>query len=139
MENYKKPKWWKRSVKSYWFLCVLLPFVAVLTVYGVLVSLELYEMIRVITYLVVTSVAIAAAYYIRTNPSHGLWRILWILFGVGIIGFPLSIALSFLLVNTISPIAGRLHLVLLSMLIAILVGGFLGDRLGKKRGYRPLW
>jgi hypothetical protein len=138
LNNYRKPGWWKRSVRSYWFLFVLIPFTAVLAVYGVLTYLGLAELDELLIYMGVTIVAIATAYYVRTNPSPRLWRTIWVLSGIGVIGFPISVVLAILLVKALSPIIGWWPPLALSMATAIIIGGLLGDQIGKRRGYRPL-
>jgi len=115
-------KWWKRSVRSYLFLFVLLPFVAVLIVYGAVVCLGLLEFTKFLAYVVVTGMFTAIAYYLWTIQSPRLWRAVWLLFGVIVIAFPLSVAVAFLLVKTLSPFVGRLHSFLLSLGTAILIG-----------------
>jgi len=137
LNDYKKPGWWKRSVRSYWLLFVLIPFAVVSAVFGVLVYLGLTELTKLLIYVVVSSIAIAVSYYIRTIPSSSLWRKIWIIIGVGVIGFPLAVVLGFLLNAVLSPITGDLLAFILSYVLAIILGGFLGDKIGKMRDYRP--
>lgn len=137
-KNYMKPVWWKRSVRSYWFLFVLMPFIAVLAVFGVLIYLGLAELDKLLIYIGVSIIAVSTAYFLRTNPSPKLWRTIWVLFGIGVIGFPLLVASAILLVKVLSPITGWLSPFFISMGIAIIIGGLLGDQIGKRRGYRPL-
>lgn len=139
LDDYRKPRWWKRSVRSYWLIFVLVPFVVMLIVLGALFLQGVTTLTELLEAAVITSVCIAIAYYIRKTSSLTIWRTVWILFvGVGVIGFPLSLALSFLLVNTLGPVLGFLPPFLLSLGIAVLVGALLGDRLGKRRSYQPL-
>jgi hypothetical protein len=109
-----------------------------LIVYGALFLQGVTTLTELLTYAVVTSVLITIAYYIRKLPLPNVWRIVWILVGVGVIGFPTSIALAFLLVNTLGPVLSSIPPLLLSFAIAVVVGALLGDRLGKRRGYQPL-
>lgn len=138
LNDYRKPGWWKRSIRSYWLIFVLLPFVVVLIVYGALFLQGITTLTELLTYAVVTSVLITVAYYIRKLSSPNVWRIVWILVGVGVIGFPASVALAFLLVKTLGSTIGSIPPLLLSFGIAVVVGALLGDRLGKRRGYQPL-
>jgi membrane protease YdiL (CAAX protease family) len=138
LNDYRKPKWWKRSVKSYWFLFVLMPFIAVLAVFGVLIYLGLEGLGTLLTYIGVTTIAVATSYFLRKNSSPRLWRTIWVLGGIGVIGFPISVVLAILLTKALSPIAGWPPPLFLSIAIAIIIGGLLGDQIGKRRGYRPL-
>jgi hypothetical protein len=138
LNDYRKPGWWKRSIRSYWLIFVLVPFAVVLIVYGALFLQGITTLTELLIYAVVTSVLITLAYYIRKPSSPNVWRITWILVGVGVIGFPTSIALAFLLVNTLGTAIGSIPPLLLSFGIAVVVGALLGDRLGKRRGYQPL-
>jgi len=138
LNDYRKPGWWKRSIRSYWLIFALVPFVVVLIVYGALFLQGIATLTELLTYAVVTSVLITVAYHIRKLSSPNVWRIVWILVGVGVIGFPTSVALAFLLVNTLGSAIGSIPLLLLSFGIAVVVGAFLGDRLGKRRDYQPL-
>jgi peptidoglycan/LPS O-acetylase OafA/YrhL len=137
MNGYTKPGWWKRSARSYWLLFVLIPFVVILLVLGGLVYVGVTEFTKLLIYAVITGVAIFAAYYIRTIPSSSLWRKIWIFIGVGVIGFPLAVAISFLSSTLLSPITGDLPAFVMTTLLAIILGGYLGDRIGKMRDYRP--
>ncbi|MDG6223214.1 MAG: hypothetical protein IAX21_02470 [Candidatus Bathyarchaeota archaeon] len=137
MNDYTKPGWWKRSCRSYLFLFVLIPFVVMLVIFGVLVYLGVTEITKLLIYAAIASIAIAAAYYIRTIPSSSLWRKIWIFIGVGVIGFPLAVAISFLSSSILSPITGDLPAFIMTTILAIILGGYLGDKIGKMRDYRP--
>jgi hypothetical protein len=138
LDDYRKPEWWKRSIRSYWLVFVLLPFVIILIVLGALFLQGVTTLTELLGYAVVTSAFITVAYYIRKTSSLTVWRTVWILFGVGVIGFPVSVASAILLVNTLGSVIGFFPPFLLSLGIAVLAGAFLGDRLGKRRGYQPL-
>jgi hypothetical protein len=113
------------------------PFIAILAVYGMLIYLGLAGFEDFLVYVVVTASAIAIVYYIHTIRSPNVWKAIWVLFGVGVIGFPLSVALSILLVTTLSSIIGWLPSFFFSLIASIIIGGFLGNQIGKRRGYRP--
>lgn len=133
MDDYRKSRWWKRSVRSYWLIFVLLPFAVILAVVGALFLQGVTTLTELLEYAVVTSVAIATAYYIRKTSSPTMWRVIWILFGVGVIGTLIGVALKILLVNILGYGLGWFP----PFLIALLVGALLGDYIGKRRGYRP--
>jgi hypothetical protein len=137
LDDYRKPSWWKKSIRSYWYVFVLVPFTAVLAVYSVLVYLGIAELNQLLTYIIVTVIAIAISYYLRTIPSSKLWRKIWIVIGVGVIGFPLAIALGLLFNAILRPVTGWVLPNLLAYVAAIVLGGLLGDQIGKRRDYRP--
>lgn len=137
MDDYRKPRWWKRSVRSYWFILVLLPFAVILAVLGALFLQGTTTFTELLTYAVITSVLIATAYYVRKINSLNVWRAIWILLGVGVIGLLIMVPLKILLVDTLGAVLGWLPSFLLCYGIAVLVGALLGDYIGKRRGYRP--
>jgi hypothetical protein len=137
VEDYQKPSWWKKSIRSYWIVFVLIPFAAVLATYSALVYLGIAEVNQLLTYLIVTIIAIAIAYYVRTIPSSKLWRKIWIVMGVGAIGFPLAIALGLLFNAILTPVTSGILPYVLAYVAAIVLGGLLGDQIGKRRDYRP--
>jgi hypothetical protein len=137
LENHRKPNWWKRSIRSYWLLFIIVPFIVILAVYGLLIYLDLAKLEDFLIYVIVTAIAIPIVYYIHTIRSPNVWKAFWVLFGVGVIGFLLLIALGILLEPTLDPIIGVLPSLLFSLIAAIIIGGFLGNQIGKRRGYRP--
>jgi hypothetical protein len=89
-------------------------------------------------YMIVTAPLIAFAYYIRTTSSLALWRAIWIMVGIGLVGFHIFLILNFLLIKTLSSIVGFLIPFSITMAIAVLVGAFVGDQIGKRRHYKPI-
>ena len=138
MDDYRKPRWWKRSIRSYWFIFVLLPFAVILAVLGALFLQGTTTFTELLRYAVITSVLIATAYYIRKINSLKLWRAIWILLGASVIGLLIMVPLKILLVDTLGAVLGWLPSFLLCYGIAVLVGALLGDYIGKRRGYQPL-
>ena len=138
LDDYRKPRWWKRSVRSYWLILVLLPFVAILIVLGALFLQGVTTLTELLKYAVVTSVLTATAYYIRKINSLKVWRAVWILLGVGVIGTLILVVLMGVFGKTLVLVFGPGPALLLSFGIAIPVGALLGDFIGKRRGYRPL-
>jgi len=138
LDDYRKPRWWKRSVRSYWLILVLLPFVAILIVLGALFLQGVTTLTELLKYAVVTSVLTATAYYIRKINSLKVWRAVWILLGVGVIGTLILVVLMGVFGKTLVLVFGPGPALLLSFGIAIPVGALLGDYIGKRRGYRPL-
>ncbi|MEM3458464.1 MAG: hypothetical protein QXN36_02400 [Candidatus Bathyarchaeia archaeon] len=86
----------------------------------------------------VTTAFIALSYYVRTTSSLRLWRIIWIIAGIGVIGFPLFIIMNFLVIKALSPIIGFWIPFSITMATSISVGAFVGDHVGKRRDYKPL-
>ncbi|MHA2208371.1 MAG: hypothetical protein ACXABV_04310 [Candidatus Thorarchaeota archaeon] len=135
--DFRIPRWWKHSVRSYWLLIGVVPFVAMLIVYIVLVSLGIWLPSSIFAYVAITPPFIASAYYIRTVRSRRLWRGIFIGVGSCFIGcwfIMLPIAFIFGPLIRLAPwwlgvpvfFGGSLTL-----------GGFIGDWLGKRRDYRP--
>jgi len=87
LEDYK-PRWWRWGARTYWLLFVILPFIVVLMVYGVLVRLGLRTLMELLIYASFTS-ALIATHVIFGKTSLKIWRTVWIVFGVGVVGFPL--------------------------------------------------
>lgn len=137
MEDYKKPRWWKRSFRSYFLVFILVPFCAMLIVDALLVHYGLREVVDVLTGIVITIIAIAGAYYIRTIPSPRLWKAVWIVIGVGMFGFPILVSLLFLVANPLIPVIGGVPSILSCAVISALAGAWLGNQVGKRRDYRP--
>jgi hypothetical protein len=138
LNDYRKPRWWKRSVRSYWLIFVLLPFVAILIVHVALLLQGVMALTEVLKYAIVTSVMIGTAYYIRKINSLKMWRAIWILLGVGGIGTLILVVLLGVFRKTLVVRLGPELALLLSFGIAIALGAILGDYIGKRRGYQPL-
>jgi hypothetical protein len=82
LDDYRKPRWWKRSIRSFWLIVVILPFVLILAVLGALSLQGVMTLTDLLKYAVITSVFIATAYYIRRQSSLKFWRMMWCLYGV---------------------------------------------------------
>ena len=139
----REPLIWTRRMK----IAMAVSFVTALGLYIVMIGLQLWEPSRLLSWLVFTSVSGILLYYLyKFNPPR-LLRAIWIvghacLFGMGIIilwtGFMGPIFLS---VFPYSPdLSYRLFVILVSATVigsCMVIGGILGDRLGKKRNYMP--
>jgi hypothetical protein len=134
----RKPRWWKRSVRSYWLILVLLPFVLILVVLGALFLQGVTTLTELLKYAVVTSVMIGTAYYIRKINSLKVWRAIWILLGACGIGTLILVVLMGVFGKTLVLVFGPGPALLLSFGIAIPAGALIGDYIGKRRDYRPL-
>ena len=137
LNDYRKPRWWKRSVRSYWLIFVLLPFVAILIVHVALLLQGVTTLTELLKYAVITSVMIGTAYYIRKINSLKMWRAIWILLGACGIGTLILVVLLGVFGKTLVLVLGPGPALLLSFGIAVPVGALLGDYVGKRRGYRP--
>jgi hypothetical protein len=127
-----------RKGRRYWIFLVLIPFLAISVIFSLLVYFGIAQLNQLVTYLIVTTIAIAIAYYLRTIPSSKLWRGVWIMIGVGIIGAPIAITLGLLFHVILTPITNGVVSYVLAYVIAVVLGVVLGDKIGKKRDYRPL-
>ena len=139
LDDYRKPRWWKRSVRSYWFIFVLLPFAVISAVLGALFLQGVTVLTEILRYVLITSVAIAFAYYIRKTNSLKVWRTVWVLgLGAGGIGTLILAVMLGVFGKTLILYLGPGPSLLLTFVTAITVGALLGDYIGKRRGYRPL-
>jgi drug/metabolite transporter (DMT)-like permease len=137
LDDYRKPRWWKRSVRSYWLLLVILPFVLILVVLGVLFLQGVTTLTELLTYAFVTIVAIATSYYIREKASLKLQRIMFVGgVGCGIATVILGVLFG-LFGKTLVLLLGPWPSFLLSFGFALVSGVLLADYIGKRRNYRP--
>lgn len=137
MDDCRKPRWWKRSIRSYWLILVILPFVLMLAVLSALFLQGVMALTELLKYAVVTSVLIATAYYIRRKASLKLWRIVWVVgVGCGIATLILVVLLG-VFGKTLVLLLGAGPAFLLSFGGAIALGALLADYIGKRRDYRP--
>ena len=137
MDDYRKPRWWKRSIRSYWLIFVLLPFAAILVVLGALFLQGVTALAEILKYVIITSVAIAFAYYIRKTNSLKVWRTVWVLLGACGIGTLIAGVMLGVFGKTLILYLGPGPSLLLTFVTAITVGALLGDYIGKRRDYRP--
>jgi hypothetical protein len=139
LDDYRKPRWWKRSVRSYWFIFVLLPFAVISAVLGALFLQGVTALAEILKYVIITSVAIAFAYYMRKTNSLKVWRTVWVLgLGAGGIGTLILAVMLGVFGKTLILYLGPGPSLLLTFVTAITVGALLGDYIGKRRGYQPL-
>ena len=137
MDDYRKPRWWKRSIRSYWLIFVLMPFAAILIVLGALFLQGVTALAEILKYVIITSVAIAFAYYIRKTNSLKVWRTVWVLLGACGIGTLIAGVMLGVFGKTLILYLGPGPSLLLTFVTAITVGALLGDYIGKRRDYRP--
>jgi hypothetical protein len=138
LDDYRKPRWWKRNLRSFWLTVVILPFVLILAVLGVLFLQGLMTLTDLLKYAVITSLFIATGYYIRRQSSLKFCRMMWILYGVCSIGILTSAVLLGVFGRTLVLLLGQGPAFLLSLGISIALGVLVGDNIGKRRDYRPL-
>jgi len=139
LDDYRKPRWWRRSVRSYWFIFVLLPFAVISAVLGALFLQGVTALTEILRYVLISSVLIAFAYYIRKTNSLKVWRTVWVLgLGAGGIGTLILAVMLGVFGKTLILYLGPGPSLLLTFVTAITVGALLGDYIGKRRGYRPL-
>lgn len=93
---------------------------------------------RTLLYIVIFGMALIVAYYIRIRPSKKVNKLLYILLGTTTIGFGLCflyalIGISRYLVNLQS---WYIWLNLINLCILLMIGGYIGNFMGKKVDYR---
>jgi hypothetical protein len=137
VDDYRKPRWWKRSIRSYWLFLVILPFVLMLAVLGALSLQGAMALPELLEYVAVTSVLIATAYYIRRKASLKSWRIVWVVGGGCGIATLILVVLLGVFGRTLVLLLGPGPAFLLSFGGALALGALLADYIGKRRNYRP--
>jgi hypothetical protein len=129
-----KPKWWK----PLWILTAISMVGS-----GVFTYFFLHgEFVRIIIYEIIFSLVLGAAYYFRVRPSIKVNKLVYILFGITPIGFGLSMLYALIcgitnfgqFIVSIKPFGSWLQIGIIIGLLTI--GGFIGNWIGKKRGYR---
>jgi hypothetical protein len=136
LTDYLKPRWWKRSVRSYWLLMWAVSFVSIFILYVFLISLGLSSSNELVLSIVIGIPMYVMSYYIRTVATKRMWRGVFIMLGAGGIGFwCLALPMGYLFgpIIRLLPLWLRLPL----MFIPAVVGAYIGDWLGKRRDYRP--
>jgi hypothetical protein len=116
--------------RSYWAWGLALGATCVLTA----LSLRIHGLPETALYLAIALLLLVPVYairrFVRASGSLSLWRGLFILFGASCLTFILWLSFTvlwrFSLVTT-----------LLAYSIGVSIGGYLGDKLGKRRGYMP--
>ena len=122
-----KRNYWTPSRILFWNLIAAILIALILWVF---VSPQL-----AILFLVNMPFVLGATYAIRRSTSLSLWRGMFILFGAFWIGFmPWMVLIHPKGLGIVDhPLYG------LTLLPALLIGAIIGDRLGKRRNYRPWW
>lgn len=133
----QKPQWWKRSVRSYWFSMGVVSFTIMIIFYGIVIGFGILPPPQLVLAIAVGIPMYTMSYYLRTVATERMWRIMFLLLGAGGIGFwclVLPIGLLFApFLRTIPWWIGQPLLMIPSVVIGVLIG----DRIGKKRDYRP--
>jgi hypothetical protein len=81
-----------------------------------------------------------AGFKIYKIKSPKFWQWEWTVFGTCVFGFLIWSAITFLLnrVLLLSAVAGEPFVFVPYFLLSYVIGGYLGYRFGKRRGFRPL-
>ena len=125
-----KPKYWKR----FW-IAVIISYIGT-----IIFSLLFFQtnIIRTLLLGLIFGIAIGIAYYIRIKPSLKTNKILYIMFGVTPIGFGLWLlyGLTGMSRFLISLGSWYIRLNILIMISIFVIGGLIGNWIGKKKDYR---
>jgi hypothetical protein len=128
-----------RRLKFFWVFSAI-----ILTVTGLVIWNEMNVPIyRLINVIIVAQLSAAFFYYIRTKPEK-TGRIFWIAIGVFVIGGALWLALQVFMKETgfrlqlmgLTGNTGDDLFALISFIVLWVLGGFVGDRIGKKLRYK---
>ena len=126
---------------------LVVSIVAILGFTIVMIGLQLWEPIRLLSLLFCFSMSGIWLYYVYKPNSPISWRAHWILGHAGIFGmgmFILYVVLLWPIFGTVFPPSSDISYRFFSLLVmaivigsCMIIGGILGDRLGKKQNYRP--
>ena len=125
-----KPRWWK----PLW----------IITVIGMLATGTFSyfffhtDLLLLIIIEIVLFIALGVGYYIRIKPNKNVNKAIYILLGVTPIGFGLCLlyGLTGMSRFLISLGSGWIYLNMAIFIILLVIGGFIGNWIGKKRNYR---
>ena len=141
--QYREPLRWTRGMT----ISSVVSIVAILGFYIVMIGLQLWESIRLLSLLFCFSMSGIWLYYVYKANSPISWRAHWILGHAGIFGmgmFFLYVVLLWPIFGTVFPppsdISSRFFSLLVMAIVigsCMIIGGIVGDRLGKKQNYRP--
>jgi hypothetical protein len=138
----REPLRWTRRMK----IGFVVSLVTTLGVYIVMIGLQLWESIRSLSWLVIGFTSWIMLYYLIKQNSSTFYRVMWPLglaciFAMG--WFILVIPLGPIIISVFPPspdISYRFFAVFVFWIglgSCMVIGGILGNRLGKKRNYRP--
>ncbi len=133
----QKAQWWKRSVWSFWFFMGVVSFVIMIVFYVIVIGYGILPPAQLFLAIAIGIPMYAVSYYLRTVATERMWRAVFIMLGAGGIGFwCLIIPLGFFLAPLFRLIPWWAGMPLLTI-PSVVIGGFTGDCIGKKRDYRP--
>ena len=91
-------------------------------------------------YTIIVPLVTFASFKIYKIRSLKFWQWEWTVFGACVFGFLIWSAITFLLnrVLLLSAVAMEPFVVIPYFLLSYVIGGYLGYRFGKRRGFRPL-
>jgi hypothetical protein len=136
----QKPQWWKRSVWSFWLSVGVVSFATMIILYIIMINFGILPPTQLFLGLVVGIPMYALSYYFRSVATKKMWRAVFILLGSCGIGFwfillPLTVLLNvFIPLGSLLPWWLGMHLLTVPPLV---LGGFIGNWIGKRRDYRP--
>ncbi|MGB8780751.1 MAG: hypothetical protein WCD81_08905 [Candidatus Bathyarchaeia archaeon] len=129
-------KWLAISGYVALLLFIWLDYFIKLTGYATLEDVLLYTIIAPL----VTFAGFKIYFKIYQIASLKFWQWYWTIFGIFIFGFLIWSAITFLLnrVLLLSAVTGEPFVLFPYFLLSYVIGGYLGYRFGKRRGFRPL-
>jgi len=135
--DYRKPQWWTRSVRSYWLFIGGVSFVSMIIVYGLMINLGLRSLTDLILSITICIPAFAGAYALRRSQSVNAFKWMWTLFGAFSIGFFVIFAPLHLLFGHQFYMILGVWFVWATLIPSMILGAFIGERWGRRRGYMP--
>lgn len=91
-------------------------------------------------YTLVAPVLTFAGFQVYRIASLKFWQALWIVFGACVFGFFIWASITFLLnrILLLTALAEEPFVFILYFSLSYVIGGYMGYRYGKRRGFRPL-
>ena len=129
----RRMKWLAISLYSIVLVFSWLDYFLKLTGYVTFESAVLYTLL--------TPVVTFAGFQIRRITSLKFWQALWTVFGACVFGFFIWAAITFLLnrVLLLTALAAEPLVLVTDFSLSYLIGGYIGYRLGRRRGFRPFF
>jgi hypothetical protein len=92
-------------------------------------------------YTLVAPMLTLAGFQVYRIASLKFWQALWTVFGACVFGFFIWASITFLLnrVLLVPALAAEPFVVTLYFLLSYVIGGYIGYRLGRRRGFRPIF
>jgi hypothetical protein len=135
--DYRKPQWWTRSFRSYWLFIGSVFFALMIVIYSLIINLGLRPLSDLILSITIGIPMFVGAYALRRSQSVNAFKWMWTLFGAFSIGFFMIFAPLILLLGHQLYMMLGVWFVWATLIPSMILGAFIGERWGRRRGYKP--